>query len=126
MVPSSSILALPRSPPARTVGPQCQGIVGLAWKGGLWVGGSSPSGQVSMFVLSGWPQAPSTDRVHGIWMLCQGLSWLCWVPKPLRWAQVCWGAMQDSGHLPGQDQPSALNAALYSVPELLSGGHGPP
>lgn len=55
------------------------------------------------------------------------------MPKPLIWALGCWGAVQDAGHLPGQDQPSALNAALYSVPwlleegpEMLGGGHGPP
>lgn len=134
-VSSSSSLALPSSPPARTVGPQCQGIAGLAWKWVLWVGERSPSGQVSQCLSSlDGPRHPAqtSQRVHRVQMLCQGLSWACWVPKPLLWAPGCWAAVQDAGHLPGQDQPSALNAALYSVPwlleegpEMLSGGHKP-
>lgn len=122
-------------PPARTVGPQCQDIAGLAWKWGLWVGGRSPSGQVSQCLspLDG-PRHPTqtSHRVHWIRVRCQGLSWACWVSSPLIWAPGCWGAVQDAGHLPGQDQPSALNAALYSVPwlleeglEMLGGGQGP-
>lgn len=106
--------------------PSARALLDWQGRGACGWGEGHPLARCQVFVPSGWPQAPSTDRVHGIWMLCQGLSWLCWVPKPLRWAQVCWGAVQDAGHLPGQDQPSALNAALYSVPELLSGGHGPP
>lgn len=99
-------------------------------------GGRSPSGQVSqcLSTLDG-PRHPAqtSHRVHRIQMLCRGLSWACWVPKPLIWAPGYWGVVQDAGHLPGQDQPSALNAALYSVPwlleegpEMLSGGHRPP
>lgn len=109
-------------PPARTVGPQCQGVAGLAWKWGLWVGGRSPSGQMSQCLspLDG-PRHPAqtNHRVHWIWVWCQGLSWACWVSSLLIWAPGCWSAVQDAGHLPGQNQPSALSAALYSVSWLL-------
>lgn len=131
-MPSSSCLALSSSPPARTVGPQCQGIAGLAWKWGLWVGGRSPSGQVSQ-CLSGWPQAPTTGQSQGQWdpdavpgpvLGMLGAQAPDLGSRVLGCSAVC---------LAPSRAGSALNAALYSVPwlleegpEMLGGGPRPP
>lgn len=69
---------------------------------------------------TGYPTYPMIWDLSGV----PGASWVL----PLSQSHVVQGA----GHLPGQDYPLALNAALYFVPwlleegtEMLGGSHGP-